>query len=316
MKRQWLAAMVAVIAGMAMEACSAETGAVRVPEYLELKSRSLTLRQDLTRGGAIGYIAKAGEVRNFVNIADEGRYIQQSYYGGRSVDRRSEGQAETWSPWAWNPIQVGDYARNRAQITTFRKRHHSTYVACIPMQWDMDGHPAEALMEQWTELKGNIVHVRNRLTCHRTDTIYGDEGTNDQEIPAVYPISSLNHLYAYQGDAPFTGEKVDSLDVSELIFGTDHFWGRYPSVPEHWMAFLDDDGWGMAVYSPSATSFLAGRFRPYRNGEANSEGTSYIAPTRRQELHKNSVVEYDYWLILGTLDEIREAVYKLHTAEQ
>ena len=143
MKRQWLAAVVAVIAGMAMEACSAGTGAVRVPEYLELKSRSLTLRQDLTRGGAIGYIAKAGEVRNFVNIADEGRYIQQSYYGGRSVDRRSEGQAETWSPWAWNPIQVGDYARNRAQITTFRKRRHSTYVACIPMQWDMDGHPAE-----------------------------------------------------------------------------------------------------------------------------------------------------------------------------
>ena len=108
MKRQWLAAMVAVIAGMAMVACSAGAGAVRVPEYLELKSRSLTLRQDLTRGGAIGYIAKAGEVRNFVNIADEGRYIQQSYYGGRCVDRRSEGQAETWSPWAWNPIQVGD----------------------------------------------------------------------------------------------------------------------------------------------------------------------------------------------------------------
>ena len=52
------------------------------------------------------------------------------------------------------------------------------------MQWDMNNYPAEAEMEQWTFLKGNLLIIRNRLTCHRTDTIYGDSLMRNQ----VYKI--------------------------------------------------------------------------------------------------------------------------------
>jgi len=281
--------------------------------FLELKNGSLTLRQDLTRGGAIAYISWKGEDRNLVNIWDEGRYIQQSYYAGRSVNRQAEGQSPAWSPWPWNPIQVGDYARNRARILESKKLDKATsYVKCIPMQWDMDNHPAEAEMEQWTEMKGNVIHVRNRLTCHRTDTIYGEGNENGQEIPAVYPISSLNHLYAYLGKAPFTGGKVDTVEVKQLIMGDpDHFWGVYKDVPEHWMAFVGNDGRGMAVYSPSASHFMAGRFDGRRDGEAEDVGTSYIAPVRTNKMMKNSVVEFEYWLVLGNLKQMRKAIYKI-----
>ena len=81
-----------------------------------VKNSKLCLKQDLTRGGAINYISLADRDRNIVNIHDEGRYIQQSYYAGNSVDRRSDGQSDFWTPWCWNPIQVGDYAANRAEI--------------------------------------------------------------------------------------------------------------------------------------------------------------------------------------------------------
>ena len=92
------------------------------PKEIEIGSNSIRLKQDLTRGGAICYISLSNEDRNLVNICDEGRYIQQSYYAGRSVNRQDEGQCATWSPWSWNPIQVGDYARNRAEILDFSNK--------------------------------------------------------------------------------------------------------------------------------------------------------------------------------------------------
>ena len=161
----------------------------------------IILKIDTTRGGAISWLSKSGTPRSIVNISDEGRYIQQSYYAGKSLNRTAGGQSSHWSPWSWNPIQVGDYNRNRAKILSLKKKGNELYVKCIPMQWDMNNKPAEAEMEQWTTLQGSVLKVHNRLTCHRTDQIYGDSILNDQELPAVYPISALKNLYAYQGSS-------------------------------------------------------------------------------------------------------------------
>lgn len=281
-------------------------------DYLEVSNGRITLRQDLTRGGGICFIGRDGRKRNYINISDEGRYIQQSYYAGQLVNRQSEGQSPSWSPWCWNPIQAGDYKRNRAKILESRCDGQSTYVKCIPMLWDMDNRPAEAEMEQWTTLKDNMVHVHCRLTCHRTDNIYGDSTLNDQEIPAVYPISSLNHLYAYRGEHPFTAAPADSIAVEQLTYGEKGYrWGTYRDVAEKWMAFIGDDGWGIGVYSPEAEHFMAGRHRPSRSGEAKDHATSYIAPVRKLLMRKNSIVDYEYYLLFGTVDEIRCAVYAI-----
>lgn len=282
---------------------------------LVISGDKIVVKQDLSRGGAICYISRADSDFNIVNIADEGRYIQQSYYGGKVIDRRAQGQGDAWTPWAWNPIQVGDYKRNRARILEAVSNDSSTYVKCVPMLWDMDNEPAQAVMEQWTTLNGHIIHVRNRLVCHRTDSIYGEGYTHDQEIPAVYPISSLCRLYTYNGAEPFTGASVSQLDVVQLVMNTDGgggTWGRYDDISEKWMAFVDDNGWGLAVYSPSATRFLAGRSDADITGTEYSGSTSYIAPLRREKLMKNSIVEYEYYLIIDTLDNIRAAVYKIN----
>ncbi len=267
----------------------------------------LTLKLDLTRGGAISYLSKAGSLRSVVNIADEGRYIQQSYYAGKSVNRQAEGQSPAWSPWSWNPIQVGDYNRNRAQILDFKKTGMELYVKCIPMQWDMSNKPAEAEIEQWTTLVGSVLKVHNKLTCHRTDKIYGDSILNDQELPAVYPISALKNLYTYLGSAPFTNAPLDYPKVVNLSSG---FWGIYPTVSEHWMAFVDNNLWGMGIYNPKCDKFLAG-MAGSPNGEASDGSTSYIAPVKQAMLTKNCVYEYDYYVIIGTLAEIRSTVYSL-----
>jgi hypothetical protein len=180
------------------------------------------------------------------------------------------------------------------------------------MQWDMNNKPAEAEMEQWTTLNGNVLEVRNRLTCHRTDKIYGDSILCDQELPAVYPISALTNLYTYLGNAPFTAAQVKQLPVKNLSSG---FWGIYEGVSENWMAFTDSTNWGMAVYNPKCTKFLAG-MSGVPGKEAKDGSTSYIAPVKKEILYKNSVYEYQYFILIGKLKEIRNQIYEMKAGKR
>jgi len=281
-----------------------------MPEEFGLNNGVLHIMQDLNRGGAISYISKSSDYRNIVNVYDEGRYIQQSYYAGNSLNRQSEGQSSSWTPWPWNPIQVGDYSHKRAQILSSQKGINTLYVKCIPMLWDMSNRYAEAEMEQWTTLENNVIKVKCRLTCHRTDNLYGENILRDQELPAVYPISALSHLYSYFGDVPYTNAALNNPAVVNLSSG---FWGTYNSVTENWMAFVDNNKWGMGIYNPSTTAFWAG-MSGNAGFESSSASTCYIAPAKKAALMKNSLYEYEYYIIIGSLSEIRADIYDIHSA--
>ncbi len=289
-----------VYCGLALAAFGQQT-------ELLLNNDVLTVKFDLIRGGAIKYISLASSTRNLVNIHDEGRYIQQSYYAGSPLNRRAEGQASSWSPWPWNPIQVGDTYGHRAQILAYTQNQDTVYVRCIPMLWDMNNEPAEAIMEQWTVLDENVIHVRNKLTCKRTDSRWEENAWCDQELPAVYPISALKNLYTYTGDTPFSMAPVEKHNVINLSSG---FWGIYHTATEHWMAFVDYNGWGMGVYNHLCLKFLAG-MAGNPGYEARDGSTSYIAPVKRAALNKDSIYEYTYSIIIGTVAEIRARVYDL-----
>jgi hypothetical protein len=82
-------------------------------------------------------------------------------------------------------------------------------------------------------------------------------------------------------------------------------------VAENWMAFVDDNNWGMGIYNSRCTEFLAGMAgKP--GGESKDGSTSYIAPIRQEILNRTSVYEYDYYIIVGTVEAIRNKVYQLY----
>jgi hypothetical protein len=257
---------------------------------------------DLGAGGSISYLSQSGSSYNLVNIRDKGRYIQQSYYAGQDLDRTSEGQYPSWSPWPWNPIQGGDTYGNPSPVLAWSNDGRTIYVKTRPLLWDMRGEPCQCNFETWITLEGPTVRVRNKLTSFRTDSRW-NVTTHPQELPAVYAIADLNRVLTYTGRRPFSGDSVTQ------IADTPSFWEVWKGT-EHWSACVNGQNFGFGVYSPPRTIFTGGLYgSPW--GRQWDSSTCYLSPLGWTALDKTSTYYYRYFLTVGSLDEIRQEVYEL-----
>ncbi|WP_304067351.1 T9SS type A sorting domain-containing protein [Pedobacter glucosidilyticus] len=278
-------------------------------DYIKLTNDAYTLvvdngilkvKADLLMGGAISYLSKSSDNKNLVNIYDRGRYIQQSYYAGSAINRLAEGQHPSWSPWNWNPIQVGDVYNNSSPVLASSFTDSTIYTKTQPLLWDMNNELAQCHMEMWLSLRGNTIHVKNKLTVFRTDNRWS-EIPRHQELPAVYIIGDLYNLYTYTGNAPFTSAAPNKITNAGPPWA-------YWTTPEHWAALVDANHWGVGVYNGSSTYFVGG-YNGAQGGGATSSSTGYMSPLRTETIGKNAVYEYEYDLIVGTLTQIRAFAY-------
>ena len=290
------------LSAMVLNCSAADKDGPTYDEYLDNGVLRVGIEVD-EYGGAITYLSLSGETRNLVNNHDRGRQIQQSYYAGQSLDRTAEGQRAHWSPWPWNPIQVGDTYGNSARVDEVTNDGKTMYVKTLPLLWDMKDEPAECFFETWIHLDRNTVHVRNKLTSHRTDDKWVAEPRH-QELPAVYIIADFAKLMTYEGSEPFTRAELKQIHNDGPPW---HSWGHVEST-EKWAALVDDDLWGVGVYNKDAELFTGGFHGTPGGGEFDA-ATGYISPLRTIALDKNDTLEYEYDLIVGTLDEIRAFVY-------
>ena len=302
-------------------------------EKAYLDNGQVRLGVDLECGGTICFLStgSAAEEDNMVNIHDLGRYIQQSYYAGEAVDRTDEGQHPAFSPWHWNPIQAGGigsvakppHPNARAEILEHKQDGNRMYVKCIPRLWDMPGEAAECVFEQWISLEGSAVRVRNKVTIARTDDIWKEGVVRDQEIPAVYPIARLRDCYTYTGDAPWSAGSVMKMPDNPKGYRkglpptheNGFPWNRFKPT-EPWAACVEPKtGLGFGVYSPQADATWLSGFANHlkrQNGRDDSmaNSTSYISPLTQVALNKDSVFEYEYYLIPGSVQDVRRFVYE------
>ena len=128
-------------------------------EHLFIENEAMKIGIDRSMGASITWLSWPGHPGNIINIHDPGRLIQQSYYAGKLIDRRADGQHEAWSPWTWNPIQgggVGSWAR----VTRFEQLNENRMLSeTIPKLWDMPDEEAEAVMLQATEFEPGMPNV-------------------------------------------------------------------------------------------------------------------------------------------------------------
>ncbi len=254
---------------------------------------------DLDRGGSVGYLADVKKGRSVVNVHDLGRYIGQSYYAGpKPFGEPHPG----WKDWPWNPVSAGDVYGNTCRLLETRNDGKTLYVKSTPMQWALQGIPADCTFETWITLDGRTAQVRNRLANNRRDrTQYR---AMDQELPAAYTIGTLHRLFTYDGDQPFTDGPLTEIPPKPPKANQPEWTSFFAT--EHWAALVDDHDWGLGVFHPGVYRFLGGFWGKPGSGGPEDDATGYIAPIRHEILDHNIVYEYRYTLILDSLRNIRQ----------
>ncbi len=269
---------------------------------------------DLNLGGSITYISDVKTGENMINNSDWGRQVQMSFYSGPNpfVPNGKE-PAPFWKGLGWNPIQSGDYAGKRSRVLEHRNEGKQLYVKCIPMQWPLDNEPGECTFESWITLKGNTVQVRSRLVNNRQDTT--QYSARHQELPAVYTNAPYHKMVTYRGSKPFTRDTVSLIQNHNFPNASGISWA-YWQATEGWTANLNEAGVGLGVWNPDVQSYCGGYYGDSTfQGGSKDASTGYIAPLHTEILDHNITYDYQYVLILGSLDQIRDYVYQ-HTPKR
>jgi hypothetical protein len=271
---------------------------------LTLDNGTIKVGVDTEYGGAITWLSQSGSQTNFINDHDHGRQVQQSYYSGpEGYHPPGSVQYPDVGPWPWNPVQAGDAHGVPSAVLLYRNLFGTIYVKTRPQQWGLQNYPADCIMEQWTRLDGPAVRVHCRLTNLRSDeTRYPPY---EQELPAVYGVGTLCHLFSYAALAPFTGDALTQQPST---------WPVQPwRATENWSAFVDSNNFGVGIHHPDAIKTWGGYYGNPCTGGPTDNNTAYLGPTHSEVLDYNIVYEYDFNLIVGTLTGIRDWVYTHHS---
>lgn len=253
---------------------------------------------DLNRGGAIVFLAAAGE-DNLINNFDRGRQVQLSFYAG-PVPFTAAGQRpnDHWRHLGWNPIQAGDDFGNKSRVLEHRNDGRTLYIRTRPLHWPLNNVPGECTFESWIALDGNVVQARARLNNARTDrTRYP---ARLQELPAVYANAAFHRVLSYTGDQPFRGDQVTPVPRA----AGSHPWSFWLGT-ENWSALLDRHDRGLGLITPGRFHFTGGFAGQPGVNDTRGRSTAYVAGQSQEILDHNITFEYRYELVVGSLQEIR-----------
>lgn len=265
---------------------------------------------NLDLGGAITYIADSNDSKNIVNNHDWGRQIQMSFYGyPKPYEPNGKKPRDDWHFLGWNPIQSGDCYRNRSKLIDHKNNGKQIYVECIPMHWPLNNEPANCTFQCWITLKDNTAHIRSKINNRRRNkNFYPARGT---EQPAIYTNGTHYRLMTYAGDKPFTNDTLTQITKSwiDTDLGKGPVWDTWLAT-ENWAALLGDNDHGLGIWEKGVYIFHGGYFGLTKGtGGTLDPQTGYIAPYTRDILDHNIQYEYNYVLILDSLDNIRKYVY-------
>lgn len=247
---------------------------------------------DPARGGTIFHFSEAATKKNLVNHYDEGREIQQSYYGW------ADGSKWNGTEWVWNPVQGGSWDGVKGKIITDESTATSIYIQSVPVLWASSQYADDCLMTEEITLEGDVAHIKFSFKYSGSKT-----GTNrHQELPAFFVDWELKNFVWYAGSAPWTGGALSSY-VPDRLDQTNK--NEYKDIPEGWAAYVNDEGWGIGIMSPVASQCTLYRFGAGPGG-AKQSSCSYLAPIKAMKITPGWTFSYDVFLTIGTKEQIRE----------
>lgn len=281
-----------VLVLLAWVAVHADAAPINTNDWVFLDNRQIRIGVKKTSGACIGWLSQSGSTRNLLNHHDQGRFIQQSFYGDADGTRWAK------QPWRWNPVQGGDFKGNPARLLEFKADANSIYAKTVGRHWSGCTDLTNVVFEEWISLTGRVAHVRYRMTYTGTNA----HAAHDHEIPAVFTEPDLDTLVLYDGDKPWTGAPPSRSQPG---------WpNEYREMTEHWAAYVDKTGFGLGALVPRARRLTCYR---YGAGHTSAQGAcSYFAPLTNFAITPGLRYDYDVCLAVGTLEEIRAAFTHAH----
>jgi len=280
----------------------------------------------LAWGGALCYFEDKNDgissIRNLINVYDEGRLIQQSWYNSGVLTGNYNG-----TKWKYNPVQGGDWIGNDSRIIDVVVEDFSMYIKAQPMDWGAGANGDTATitpsyMENWYTVYSDRVRVDNRFFDYSG---YTATGVCNQEVPAMYFIGYLNSFaydgssgdwnscnYTYKTNLPFWSGGSGSDNVYDPNYAiTTRF---AVSGSETWGAWYNSGtGFGMGFYIPGIKRFISGRNQYNMWGDTTSAftpGCAYTAAGADANLQSFRAYNYSYLLTTGTVQNIRNTFSK------
>jgi uncharacterized protein (TIGR03437 family) len=255
---------------------------------------------DLSMGGAITYLADSRRKVNMVNNHDLGRQVQVDYNSG-PVPYHT---APAGTSLGWNPTQAGDNNGFASETLDYSNDGSTIYVKSIPRIFTSAGEACECFIEIWMSLDGRALHLRSRLTNRRTDKTWYEALYNG--IAALYATGDYSGIETYTGSEPFTGAPLQEIRHTYTSDPATR-WASWQNT-EGWGALVDRDGWGFGVYAPSAEFILGAQVVGADHG-VDGDATGVLAIQQRVFLDYNIDYDSEAWIIVGTVQEIRDWVY-------
>lgn len=265
--------------------------------FTYLDNGTIRIGVDKTRGSAIGYFALSKEKRNLLNHHDEGRFIQQSYYGD------PDGSMWSKTPWVYNPVQGGSYKGEDAKTLEFRQTDKEIFAKVEPLHWANAKACPEAIMQEQITLDGAVAKIRMQLNY----TGPTQQRNANQEMPAMFVDFALPHLmFERDGKLVKHAPKILGKDLQPESI-------KYSG---NWLAYVDDNNYGIGIYTPGSDEAVTYRAKGNGSTGPNGSACSYVAPVRKFQLTNGLVAEYHFYLTIGSLDEIRERFAKLAESKE
>lgn len=235
---------------------------------------------------------------NLINCHDTGRLVQQSYYGTDSGDYECGYYGE--NKWSYNPVQGGNLYNECSKIVDIACTDSEIYIKCRPLDW---AKKAEDITPSYMEARYTVNGDSVEISCRFVDFSGYPPRVSSQEIPAFYCIEPFNRfVYCKDGEIAYE---------NSLIFWPDAGYPMFPSS-ENWAAFTGefDDSFGIGIYVPKTTQFLAGvydREKTKNTNPCDDVATSYIAAIEYFEFKSFAPYEYNYVIATGNVEQMRAA---------
>jgi hypothetical protein len=259
-----------------------------------LQNDKFKLGINLDKGCAISYLSRPNNSENLLNDWDNGRLIQQSYYG------KQDGSFWNGTPWVWNPVQGGSWNGKPSSVVSYKQTSNTKFSSTIiPRNWGGEQLLDKVRMSCDIELLQKYIHIKYRMKYNGNDI----HPIKHQEVPAVFFNRKLSTLVYFENNEFITkypvifqpGQRNDYFDIST-----------------HWVAYINPiNGYGVGILSP-----IASRVTAYRVGNNNlkplESDCSYVAPIISKAISPGTEINYDVYIAIGKKEEIKLIFDNIH----